>query len=163
MSSAGIDITPQKNGDSWPIIEIGGLVVEIREDGYQITSAGSSIKGAKLPSQISPDWVSEISIYEWIPIRPYRNRGVYKLRSAEIYVDSAAGEGRNSSLHLVIKCKYLADGKELYEAIRAGIATPVVSWEKEQIKASIRTVAELFKEIWQILRFKINQEFAKID
>ena len=78
--------------------------------------------------EIVSDIVVGFSLRDWIPSRPKRINGIYKLETATATVDTSGDR-----TEVRITAEKLEDLRELYYKIRAGQTFPSENWEAEQI------------------------------
>jgi antitoxin component of MazEF toxin-antitoxin module len=79
----------------------------------------------RVPRRIE-QYVSGVSLQEFIPSKPHRTLGVYRRGDAEITVDV----GKKEDLRVTGTARTLEDLLALYRDIRAGQTRPAVSWEQ---------------------------------
>jgi hypothetical protein len=90
-------------------------------------------EAGKIPAEAVEKGAFEfISAIYSFNVSPYRERGVYKLDTAQATLDYSEGRGKETSYFLMIQAKKMEDLKKLYHQIRTGTIRPSESYEAEQ-------------------------------
>lgn len=120
-----------------------------------------------LPQGVKPEWVSYYSFVEYMPDIPKRRRGMYRSGTAVL----VANKHRDQPYCIKITSGSISEAQSLFQLFAAGLIFPTPSddWEASQIERPLRSVRDLLKEAWLILRCKaaitltnLRQELGKV-
>lgn len=122
-----------QGGQQWKDYHVAGMSL-FHDKGRPYVSLGDI--ESPIPEILS-DIVVGLSLYEWIPSRPKRINGIYKLGTATATVDTSGDR-----IEVRITAEKLEDLRGLYYKIRAGQILPSENWEEEQISDSSQKAGE---------------------
>lgn len=157
-----------KNGQSWEEYDLSGIKLYFEKGRWYTTL---NIRD-NTPDLIK-DIVEEVSFLEYIPIKPWRESGVYKLGTAIAEIELSGKMCGDTVKKVFIKAENLGDIQEIFHKIKTGSIRPEESFEGEQSglsRAELEEELERAKESLSIKtqtngillsRFKEIEEEAK--
>lgn len=93
--------------------------------------------------------------FDYLTIHAFSHANAHRIRGLYVY-GTASGEleyQKNiNSYVLTASSKKLSDVVELTRLVRAGLITPVNSYEAPQIISMPREIRDLFREIWKLVK-----------